>query len=402
MKLNFALFLVCALSLPAAALAQTTTAQQLGYGPNDKVLMVHADDIGMSHSVNVASIEAFKKGMVTSGSIMVPCPWFPEIADYARQHPELDLGLHLTLTSEWKYLRWRPVASPDKVKGLLDPDGFMWRSERDTAKNASPQEIETEIRAQIERALQFGIKPTHLDTHMGTLYTRQDFFDVYTKLGKEYGIPVMVMRPTPEAIQYAKLSGIPIGEDALKKIADDGFAMLDYLNTGVPGKTPAERKEAYKKFLRSMKPGVTMLIVHLGMNDPELKATTGSWEQRYGDFLAFTDPEIEALIKELGIKLTTWREMGKVAWPGQTRQSPGVTRYPFKGKIIETHPQYRDVVIEHEAIPNYMEAMTMHFALKDESLYTKLKPGDFVQATLAVEQRGGKWWLEDVTIKPKP
>jgi predicted glycoside hydrolase/deacetylase ChbG (UPF0249 family) len=314
MKTRLLLGLAVLISLTGMAMAQTTTAQQLGYGPNDKVLMVHADDIGMSHSVNMASIEAFKKGMVTSGSIMVPCPWFPEIAAYAKEHPELDLGLHLTLTSEWKYLRWRPVASPEKVKGLLDPDGFMWRSERDTAKNATPQEIETEIRAQIERALQFGIKPTHLDTHMGTMYTRKDFFDVYTKLGKEYGIPVMVMRPTLEAIQYGKLTGSPITEDVLKKVEADGFAMLDYLNTGVQGKTPAERKEAYKNFLRTMKPGVTMLIVHLGMNDPELKATTGSWEQRYGDFLAFTDPEIDALIKELGIKLTTWREMGKVGW----------------------------------------------------------------------------------------
>jgi predicted glycoside hydrolase/deacetylase ChbG (UPF0249 family) len=314
MKNNLFLCSLLLMIMAGFVAAQTTTAQQLGYGPNDKVLMVHADDIGMSHSVNVASIEAFKKGMVTSGSIMVPCPWFPEIAAYAKEHPELDLGLHLTLTSEWKYLRWRPVAPPDKVKGLLDPDGFMWRSERDTAKNATPQEIETEIRAQIERALQFGIKPTHLDTHMGTLYTRKDFFDVYAKLGKEYGIPIMVMRPTPEAIQYGKLTGSPITEDVLKKIEADGFAMLDYLVTGVSGKTPAERKEAYKTFLRNLKPGVTMLIVHLGMNDPELKATTGSWEQRYGDFLAFTDPEIEALIKELGIKLTTWREMGKVAW----------------------------------------------------------------------------------------
>ena len=314
MKINLFLCSLVLVTLTGFVAAQTTTAQQLGYGSNDKVLMVHADDIGMSHSVNVASIEAFKKGMVTSGSIMVPCPWFPEIAAYAKEHPELDLGLHLTLTSEWKYLRWRPVASPEKVKGLLDPEGFMWRSERDTAKNATPQEIETEIRAQIERALAFGIKPTHLDTHMGTLYTRKDFFDVYTKLGKEYGIPVMVMRPTLEAIQYGKLTGSPITEDVLKKVEADGFAMLDYLVTGVSGKTPAERKEAYKTFLRSLKPGVTMLIVHLGMNDPELKATTGSWEQRYGDFLAFTDPEIEALIKELGIKLTTWRELGKVAW----------------------------------------------------------------------------------------
>ncbi len=307
-------FLTLILTLSGVAASAQTTAERLGYGPTDKVLIVHADDIGMSHSVNAATIEAFKKGLVTSGSIMVPCPWFPEIAAYAREHPELDLGLHLTFTSEWKHLRWRPVASPEKVKGLLDEEGFMWRSERQTAQKATPQEIEIEMRAQIERALAFGIKPTHLDTHMGTMYTRRDFFEVYTRLGKEYGIPVMVMRPTPEAIAYGKLIGSPITEEVLKKVEADGFAMLDYLVTGVPGKTPAERKEAYKNLLRNLKPGVTMLIVHLGMNDPELKATTGSWEQRYGDFLAFTDPEIEALIKELGIKLGTWRELGKIAW----------------------------------------------------------------------------------------
>lgn len=296
------------------AAAQATTSMQMGYGPEEKVLMVHADDIGMSHSVNVASIEALKKGMVTSGSIMVPCPWFPEIAAYAREHPELDLGLHLTLTSEWKYLRWRPVAPPEKVKGLLDEEGYMWRSERQTAMKATPQEIETELRAQIDRALAFGIKPTHLDTHMGTLYTRKDYFEVYTRLGKEYGIPVMVMRPTPEAIAYGKMSGSPINEEVLKQIQADGFAMLDYLITGVPGKNFAERKKAYHDLLRNLKPGVTMLIVHLGMDDPELKAVTNSWQQRHADFLSFTDPETEALIKELGIKLTTWREMSKIAW----------------------------------------------------------------------------------------
>ena len=115
----------CLMVLGPRGAAAQTTAEKMGYGPQDRVLMVHADDIGMSHSVNVATIEAFRKGMVTSGSIMVPCPWFPEIAEYFRQHPELDLGLHLTLTSEWKSLRWRPVASTDKVRGLLDPDGAV-------------------------------------------------------------------------------------------------------------------------------------------------------------------------------------------------------------------------------------------------------------------------------------
>ncbi len=309
------------LSLMAAQAFSQSTAQQLGYSANDKVVLVHADDIGMSHSVNMASIEAFKHNMVTSGSIMVPCAWFPEIADYFRQHPELDLGLHLTLTSEWKYLRWRPVASIDKVPGLLDEQGFMWKSERQTAMKATPQEIEIELRAQIDRALAFGLKPTHLDTHMGTLYTRKDFFEVYTKLGKEYGIPVMVMRPTPEAIEFGKKDQSPIGADMLNKVEAQGFPMLDYLVTGVSGKTFAERKKAYHELLRNLKPGVTMLIVHLGMDNDELKATTGSWQQRHADFLSFTDPDTKKLMDELGIKTTTWRELGKLAKWGRKPQA---------------------------------------------------------------------------------
>ncbi len=312
MKFRFT-FIATLTILTSAAFAQNT-AQQLGHGPNDKLLIVHADDVGMSHAVNLATMEALKHGMVTSASIMIPCPWMPEIAAYAREHPEVDFGLHLTLTSEWKYFRWRPVAPPEQVKGLLDPEGYMWRSEMDTAKHATPQEIETEIRAQIARALAFGIKPTHLDTHMGTLYTRQDYFDVYTRLGKEFGIPVMVMRATPEALAYGKTSGSPIGEAALRKLEADGFVLLDYLVTGVPGKTFAERKKAYHELLRNLKPGVTMLIVHLGLDNDELKGITGSWQQRHADFLTFTDPETQKLLNELGIKLTTWRALGKLAW----------------------------------------------------------------------------------------
>ena len=300
--------------LLATVVKAQNTAEQLGYGPQEKLLMVHADDIGMSHSVNLATIEAFKQGLVTSGSVMVPCPWFPEIAAYARAHPGLDLGLHLTLTSEWQHYRWRPVAPAEKVRGLLDEEGYMWRSERQAAAKATAAEVEAELRAQVERALAFDLKPTHLDTHMGTLYTRRDFFEVYTRIGREYGIPVMVMRPTPELEAYAKAAGLAVTGDMLRGVEAAGFVMLDRLVPGVPGRTFAERKRAYHELLRGLGPGVTMLIVHLGMDDAELRAITGSWEQRHADFLSFTDPETRALIRELGIRLTTWRELGRVAW----------------------------------------------------------------------------------------
>ncbi len=149
------------------------TAERLGYPADARLLIIHADDTGMCHSANLASIDALKKGIVTSGSIMVPCPWFMEIADYAREHPEIDLGLHLTHTSEWKSYRWRPLALSSLVPGLIDAEGYMHSHVGSVVRSSNAKEIEAEIRAQIEFALQNGVKPTHLDSHMGTLYAER-------------------------------------------------------------------------------------------------------------------------------------------------------------------------------------------------------------------------------------
>jgi predicted glycoside hydrolase/deacetylase ChbG (UPF0249 family) len=302
--------------LPAPLLAQTaseqTTASMLGHGPDAKLLMVHADDAGMSHSVNAATSEALLKHAVHSASIMVPCPWFSEMAEFAKQHPELDLGLHLTLTSEWKYYRWRPVTSPEKVKGLLDSDGYLYRDARSVATRASAAEVETELRAQIERARQFGIQFTHVDTHMGTLYARPDYFELYTKVAREAAVPCMLPRPTEAA--EAELRGYPVTADMLRQKGRAGFVFLDRLATGVPGRTVEERKASYRKFLQDLKPGVTKLIVHLAKDDPEIRAITNSWEQRWADFLFFTSDEARELMAKLNIRGITYRELAKLAY----------------------------------------------------------------------------------------
>jgi predicted glycoside hydrolase/deacetylase ChbG (UPF0249 family) len=296
----------------AAAFAQNlprTTAARLSR-PEAKLLMVHADDAGMCHSVNLATTEALLSGGVQSSSIMVPCPWFPEFADFARQHADLDLGLHLTLTSEWRYYRWRPVAAPDKVKGLLDPEGYLWRDVRSVASHAAPAEVETELRAQLDRARQFGVKFTHVDTHMGTLYARPDYFEVYTKIAREAGVVCMIPRPTPEAA--AELSQYPITADMLTAKERDGFVLLDRLVTGVNGSTLDERAQSYRQLLRGLKPGVTKLIVHLAKDDPEIRAVTSAWQQRWADFQFWTSSESRALLKELDIQPITYRELNKL------------------------------------------------------------------------------------------
>ncbi|MDX2151624.1 MAG: polysaccharide deacetylase family protein [Bryobacteraceae bacterium] len=288
------------LSLGAAALAAAQ--------PTKKQLIVHADDVGMCHSVNVASIKALSTGAVQSASIMMPCPWVSEIAAWARDNSRADLGLHLTLTSEWIRYKWRPLSPPSAVPNLLDPDGFLFRDVRSVATRATAAEVETELRAQIAFARKLGIAFTHFDTHMGTLYARKDYFDVYTKLAKEHSVPCMIPRPS-EATR-AQVSQYPITEEMLAQKGREGFPLLDWLVTGVPGNTVEERKASYRKFLRELKPGVTKLIVHLAMDDPEIRAVTNSWEQRWADFLFFTSDEARALMKELDIEPFTYRQLG--------------------------------------------------------------------------------------------
>jgi predicted glycoside hydrolase/deacetylase ChbG (UPF0249 family) len=150
---------------PKAPSAPKTIAERLGYSGEVKMLIVHVDDLGMNHSVNATSIKAFEGGLLTSGSIMVPCPWFSEIAAYARSHPGADLGIHLTLTNEWAVYRWGPVLPGERVRSLLDSQGFLCPETKD-ALHMNPKEAEAEIREQIDRAKAFGIRPTHLDTHM--------------------------------------------------------------------------------------------------------------------------------------------------------------------------------------------------------------------------------------------
>src|SRR5829696_6201536 len=169
-------------------------AERFGYPRDAKLLIVHADDLGMAHSVNTATMKAFETGLVNSGSIMVPCPWLPEIAVYARANPQADLGLHLTLTSEWTSFRWGPVMPKDRVTSLLDKDGYLYLTETEAASHADPKEVELEITAQIARARALGIQPTHLDSHMGTLYQNKALFEVFLRVARSQKLPVRVAK----------------------------------------------------------------------------------------------------------------------------------------------------------------------------------------------------------------
>src|SRR5688572_28169878 len=179
---------------PSASAQKPTLAERLGYRKDAKLLIIHADDLGMAHSINAATIKGFESGLVNSGSIMVPCPWLPEIAAYARAHPEADLGLHLTLTSEWILYRWGSVLPKDRVSSLFDPSGYLYLTESEAASRINVKEAEAEIRAQITRAKSLGIQPTHLDSHMGTLYQTKELFEAFIRVGRDNKLPVRISR----------------------------------------------------------------------------------------------------------------------------------------------------------------------------------------------------------------
>jgi predicted glycoside hydrolase/deacetylase ChbG (UPF0249 family) len=294
------------------ALAGTTAAQQpqslaerLGYPRDAKLLIVHADDLGMAHSVNTASIKAFETGLVNSGSIMVPCPWLSEIAAYARANPQADLGLHLTLTSEWTQFRWGPLASRDRVASLLDKDGYLRLTESEAAAQADPKEVELEIRTQIERAKAMGIQPTHLDSHMGTLYQNKALFDVFLRVAREYKLPVRVAKTWVGRAEF--LSGALTEKDVY----------IDRTLDINPGVAPQDWAKFYSDALRKLEPGVTEVVIHLAYDDAEMRGATSdhpnwgaAWRQRDLEF--FTSDAFRKLLNENQIKLITWREIGKL------------------------------------------------------------------------------------------
>jgi len=299
-KIFFSVFLLQAL----LAVGQKTLQERLGYPKDSKLLILHADDLGMSHSENAATIFAMEHGSVNSASIMVPCPWFSEIAAYARSHPATDLGLHLTLTSEWNYLKWGPVASSSDVPGLVNKNGFLFSSVDSVHRSAKAEEVETELRAQIEKAKRFGIDVTHLDSHMGTLFGRTDYLKVLIKLGREYKLPVMLSKPGFRIAFNVNLDTMTTEKDVL----------LDMIYTASPADYKKGMENYYTGVLKSLQPGVSILIFHVGYDDSEMKAATidhADWgaEWRQADFNFFTSETCKTLLKENNIHLITWREI---------------------------------------------------------------------------------------------
>ncbi|CAC9975825.1 polysaccharide deacetylase family protein [Flavobacterium panici] len=282
-------------------------AQKLGYPENSKLLIIHADDAGLSHSENQATIKALQNGSVNSYSIMVPCPWFYEMAVFAKNNPNYDCGIHLTLTCEWENYKFGPVLPVSEVPSLVDQNGYFYKTRKDFKENAKPSEIKKELIAQIEKALQFGIQPTHLDSHMCSVGVTPEILEIYKELGKTYNLPVFINKDFVESISLSDEK-----YDFENTLLADNL-LIGYYNDFEKG----ELKKSYEKALDSITTGFNVFLLHPAFDDFEMQGITvnhpnfGS-EWRQIDFDYFTSDECKTKLKENGIQLITWKEIGPI------------------------------------------------------------------------------------------
>lgn len=301
-----------------------TYSELLGYPKDARVLILHVDDAGMSWDSNTGAQRALTAGVATSVSVMMPCPWVPGFVRFLKTNPTVDAGLHLTLTSEWDDYRWGPLLGKPAVPGLVDGQGALWPQVADVVAHAKADEVEAEILAQISRARAMGFEPTHLDSHMGTLFATPEFLERYIKVGISQQIPVMFPggHNTMIAQQNAATPAIMAQMNDLgKKIWAAGLPVLDDLHNVsygwvypsdrqlTDGKLQAFATSKYIETIRSLKPGLTMVIMHCTAPTEVFQHISDSGQIRKGDLLAMQDPAFKKFLETEGIVLTTWREV---------------------------------------------------------------------------------------------
>lgn len=284
--------------------------KELGYGEDDRVVIFHADDIGMCQSTLIAYRELLDFGLLSSAAVMVPCAWFSGLAAFAKDRSDADIGVHLTLTSEWDSYRWRPISTADEATGLLDDEGFLYRLAASVHENATKEAVKQELEAQIEQALKAGLDITHIDSHMGTLF-HEKFLQIYYKMSRKYKLPLLLSRGSEAEIETfglsdegAQMTRQIVGEMdkakigvfdqiylmSLDEVWDDGVAQTIELIDQIPA-------------------GLTYFIMHPAADTPELRAIALDWKARVRDYHAFKSPKLRDYVQNAGIHVIGYRTL---------------------------------------------------------------------------------------------
>ena len=282
----------------------------LGYHEDTKLLIIHADDAGLSHAQNRGTIETLENGVVNSYSIMTPCPWFYEMAKFAKNNPHHDHGVHLTLTCEWNHFKFGPVLSQREVPSLVDENGYFFKDRQSLIKKARIEDLRKELRAQVDRALDFGLQPSHLDSHMYSLGASKEFLDLYREIGETYKLPILLNAELINQVSGINTEGLDLGKTPY--VDQIYLGKFEIYNKG-------DLASYYAKSLQNLKPGLNMILIHPAFDDPEMKSITrdhpnfgSEWRQIDLDF--FTSPVCKNVLKDERIKLITWKAIKDVIY----------------------------------------------------------------------------------------
>ncbi len=293
----------------------------------DKYLIINADDCGMCRAANLAVFDLFQNGCLTSSTIMPPCGWAKEAVMFSNAHPEFAFGIHLTTTSEWGNYRWMPISRVPN-NSLRDKEGYMHDDSDIFEENADIDEVEAEIRAQVEHMLNLGMKPSHLDNHMGSLYGietgRFELLNLVIDICGEYKLPFRFPGKFTDAQFSNQMLGINVPKETIvglfdnfsKYATDRGVAILDYLMPGDWNGPQNDSYDAFKEYIyelyKTFEPGVTETYIHPSQECEELKGTSGSWRHRVWEYQLFMDPQTKQHIEACGIKLINYRDLQKI------------------------------------------------------------------------------------------
>ena len=305
-------------------------AERLGYDKDAKLLIIHADDIGIAHSINIASFDAYKNNGINSGSVMMISPWVKEVAEFHKDYPQYDIGVHLTLTAEWKNYKWGGLSSSNEIQSLLNDDNEFYDNTRDVNINADPEEVRKELQAQIDYAISLGINPSHIDSHMGAIAVNKDIWRVYIEVGHKNRLVSMAIKsrisslfdkdfPVPDYI-------VPVNDMYMlypeaDRTSLESIAGEDVANTLIVNDVYKydDFFKLYSSKVESLAPGLNVFLLHLGYDNEELRAVTvdhpeyGSlWRQL--DYDVFNSKEFKKVLKDNDIKLVTWGDIKKVVY----------------------------------------------------------------------------------------
>ncbi|HMA37275.1 MAG TPA: polysaccharide deacetylase family protein [Chloroflexia bacterium] len=282
--------------------------QQLGYGPRDRVVIIHADDIGMCQATLSVLADLLDGGLVSSAAVMVPCPWFPQVAAFCRDHPTVDMGVHLTVNAEWAAYRWGPLSTRDPASGLLDAAGYFHADPPTTWQQADPQAVATELRAQVTQALRAGIDVTHVDTHMGTVI-RPPLLPAYLAVAREHRLPLFFLGDAARL----RAAGLPPelvaeGEQCGRELVAAGIPVFDAL-AALPLDDPTDHVTVAKRIIDGLPPGLSVLLLHPAQDTPELRALAPDWPSRVANAAAGRSLELRAYVRQAGVQVIGYRPL---------------------------------------------------------------------------------------------